>query len=157
MRDQVPEIISALSEGTGIDFVRDAWVDENGEMGRRDYGVVTVIGSPLALWGDDKLIAQIVEGEIILYVMDGDDSKAAAVQNVLKEMEIPFRLKSCVFDREIAANRWIWGYSADEYLNGSDEGGDSETGTDGDADSDSETDGGADPDDDGGGDAAEGG
>ncbi len=43
MPDRIEELITALC-ATGIDFVREAWIDENNDMGRRDYGVVTLSG-----------------------------------------------------------------------------------------------------------------
>lgn len=114
--DMQQELISALTEGTGIDFVRDAWVDENNDMGRRDYGVVTISGAPLSLWGDDRIIAQSISGEVILYIMDGDDTKAKAAQDVMISLGVSFRLMRNEFDRDLMANRWTWSYTMDGYF-----------------------------------------
>ena len=115
--DMQQELISALTEGTGIDFVRDAWVDENNNMGRRDYGVVTISGAPLSLWGDDRMLMQQITGNVILYVMDGDDSKAQSVQNILREYpNLSFRLSGSEFLRDLIANRWTWVFTLEEYF-----------------------------------------
>ena len=114
--DMQQELISALTEGTGIDFVRDAWVDENNDMGRRDYGVVTISGAPLSLWGDDRIIAQSISGEVILYIMDGDDTKAKAAQDVMISLGVSFRLMRNEFVRDLMANRWTWSYTMVGYF-----------------------------------------
>lgn len=109
-------IIDALNEGTGIDFVRDAWIDENNDLGRRDYGVVTIDGSPSSLWADDRMVYQRISGSVILYVTDGDDEKAGRVQEVLRGLDLAFRLQSNEFDRELVANRWVWTYTMEKYF-----------------------------------------
>jgi hypothetical protein len=116
-QDALAALITALN-ASGITFVRDTWIDENNDMGRSDYGVVTLTGEPLTLYGDDKLIKQEMNGNVILYVMDGDDSKAKAVQDILKEYAgLSFRLiNSGEFLRDLIANRWIWRFSLEEYF-----------------------------------------
>jgi hypothetical protein len=116
-QDALAALITALN-ASGITFVRDTWIDENNDMGRSDYGVVTLTGEPLTLYGDDKLIKQEMNGNVILYVMDGDDSKAKAVQDILKEYAgLSFRLiNSGEFLRDMIANRWIWRFSLEEYF-----------------------------------------
>jgi hypothetical protein len=116
-QDALAALITALN-ASGITFVRDTWIDENNDMGRSDYGVVTLTGEPLTLYGDDKLIKQEMNGNVILYVMDGDDAKAKAVQDILKEYAgLSFRLiNSGEFLRDLIANRWIWRFSLEEYF-----------------------------------------
>ena len=116
-QDALAALITALN-ASGITFVRDTWIDENNDMGRSDYGVVTLTGEPLTLYGDDKLIKQEMNGNVILYGMDGDDSKAKAVQDILKEYAgLSFRLiNSGEFLRDMIANRWIWRFSLEEYF-----------------------------------------
>jgi len=116
MPDLESILITELEAGTGIEFARDAWIDENNDMGRRDYGVVTLDGSPLSLWGDDRLVYQRIGGSVILYVMDGDDEKAQAAQNVLRGLDVAFRLVSCEFDRDQPARRWTWSYTMEKYF-----------------------------------------
>ena len=110
------KLIRVLSEGSGIEFVRDAWIDENNDLGQRDYGVVTVDGSPAAVWADDRLVYQRITGSVILYVMDGDDRKARRVQDILRGLDISFRLQEGGFVRELTASRWHWVYTMEGYF-----------------------------------------
>lgn len=101
------DILDALAE-TGIPFAEDAWYDETASRGREDYGVVTVTGG-LALYGDDQMIMQNLIGNVILYVMDGADEKAAAVQAALNGVEgIYITLSGKEFLQDLMANRWTW-------------------------------------------------
>lgn len=116
--DRIEELVTALS-ATGIDFVREAWIDENNDMGRRDYGVVTLAGEPAQIWGDDQLIMQSQKGEVILYLMDGDNRKAHAVQEVLRnQKDISFTVSGHDFLRDMMATRWRWKFELEEYLTG---------------------------------------
>ena len=116
--DRIEELVTALS-ATGIDFVREAWIDENNDMGRRDYGVVTLAGEPAQIWGDDQLIMQSQKGEVILYLMDGDNRKAHAVQEVLRnQKDISFTVSVYDFLRDLMATRWRWKFELEEYLTG---------------------------------------
>lgn len=115
-QDAIDALTEALS-ASGIDFVRDTWIDENNDMGRSDYGVVQLTGAPEALWGDDKLVSQRMNGNVILYVMDGDDAKAQAVQEILRDYDgLSFALAGCDFLRELIANRWTWRFTLEEYF-----------------------------------------
>jgi hypothetical protein len=115
-QDAIDTLVSDLSE-SGVEFVRDTWIDENNDMGRSDYGVVTLTGSPEALWGDDKLVSQRMNGNVILYVMDGDDAKAQAVQEILQEYDgLTFALTGCEFLRDLIANRWTWRFTLEAYF-----------------------------------------
>jgi hypothetical protein len=115
-QDAIDTLVSDLSE-SGVEFVRDTWIDENNDMGRSDYGVVTLTGSPETLWGDDKLVSQRMNGNVILYVMDGDDAKAQAVQKILQEYDgLTFALTGCEFLRDLIANRWTWRFTLEAYF-----------------------------------------
>ena len=115
-QDALTDLMDALNE-SGILFVRDTWIDENNDMGRSDYGVVTLAGEPETLYGDDRLIRQEMNGNVILYVMDGDDAKAKAVQDILKEYPgLSFRLMGSEFVRDMIANRWTWKFALEEYF-----------------------------------------
>lgn len=114
--DRIEELVEALSE-TGIDFVRETWIDEDNDMGRRDYGVVTLAGEPTQIWGDDRLIMQSQKGKVILYLMDGDNRKAHAVQEVLRDQkDMSFTVSGHEFVRDLLATRWTWNFEIEEYL-----------------------------------------
>ena len=113
----VDELITALN-ASGVEFQRDTWFDVNGSLDNSDYGVVELTGAPVKLWGDDKLIEQNIQGNVILYVRDGEDSKAKAVQDILKEQSVSFRLTGTEYLTDMNMNRWIWQFGMDQYLNG---------------------------------------
>ena len=116
--DRIEELVTALS-ATGIDFVRETWIDEDNDMGRRDYGVVCLDGEPTQIWGDDRLILQSQKGRVILYLMDGDNRKAHSVQEVLMDQkDLSFTVGGHDFVRDLMAVRWIWKFELDEYLTG---------------------------------------
>ena len=112
----IDALITAL-ETSGVEFVRDTWIDENNDMGRTDYGVVTLTGAPEALWGDDRLVSQRINGSVILYVMDGDDAKAQSVQNILRDYNgLSFALVGSEFLRDLISTRWTWRFTLEEYF-----------------------------------------
>lgn len=114
--DRIEELVTDLS-ATGIDFARETWIDENNDMGRRDYGVVALAGEPTQIWGDDRLIMQSQKGEVILYLMDGDNRKAHAVQEVLRDQkDMSFTVNGHDFVRDLMAVRWRWKFELLEYL-----------------------------------------
>ena len=115
-QDAIDALVTALS-GSGVEFVRDTWIDENSDMGRSDYGVVTLTGAPEALWGDDKLVSQRMNGNVILYVMDGDDEKAQTVQNILRDYGgLSFALTGSEFLRDLIGTRWTWRFTLEAYF-----------------------------------------
>lgn len=113
----VTNLIDALST-SGITFQRDAWWDVNNSLDNQDYGVVELTGAPVSLWGDDGLVEQNIQGNVVLYVHDGADDKAKVVQEILKAQGASFTLQSVEFLMNDGKNRWIWRFSLDVYLNG---------------------------------------
>ena len=112
----IDALITALKT-SGVEFVRDTWIDENNDIGRTDYGVVTLTGAPEALWGDDRLVSQRINGSVILYVMDGDDAKAQSVQNILRDYNgLSFALVGSEFLRDLIGTRWTWRFTLEEYF-----------------------------------------
>ena len=102
-------IISTLTE-TGIPFAEDAWLDEQNGIDRTDYGVVEILGAD-ELWGDDQVVLQTFSGNVVLYVMDGDDRKARDVQAALAGVNgISITLSQKEFLQDPVCNRWTWGF-----------------------------------------------
>jgi len=114
-REPAQRVIDALNE-TGVPFVEDAWFDENANPVREDYGIVEITGSQ-ALYGDGKMVAQNLRGNIILYVMDGSDETAGSVQDRLKTIDgLSFTLAGKEFLGNLMANRWTWRFELEEGL-----------------------------------------
>lgn len=113
----INNLITALST-SGITFQRDAWWDVNNSLDNQDYGVVELTGAPVSLWGDDGLVEQNIQGNVVLYVHDGADDKAKTVQDILKAQGVHFALQSTEYLMNEDKNRWTWRFSLDVYLNG---------------------------------------
>lgn len=111
----VNDLIEALST-SGIPFARDAWWDENNALDGQDYGVVELTGSPVSLWGDDELIEQCIQGNIYLYVADGADDKAKAVQDIMRAQKLSFILNKSEYLMAENKNRWTWSFSMHRYF-----------------------------------------
>lgn len=114
-REPASRIIEALNL-TGIPFAEDAWLDENPNTPREDYGIVEITGSQ-GLYGDGILVAQNLRGNVILYVMDGNDETAGTVQDALLQIDgISIALAEKVFLSDLMANRWTWRFELEEGL-----------------------------------------
>ena len=103
-------VLEALRE-TGIPFAEDAWLDEGNAENRTDYGVVEIKDSYI-LYGDDAIVLQTFNGAVYLYVLDGDDQKAATVQAALGGVNgISIRSARKEVLQSPICNRWEWGIS----------------------------------------------
>ena len=111
----VNDLILALS-ASGIPFTRDAWEDENNDLVEQDYGVVELTGSPVTLWGDDEPVEQTIRGNVVLYVRDGADDKAKAIQDILRAQKISFALTGTEYLYTENKNRWTWRFDMRKYL-----------------------------------------
>jgi len=74
----IDQLVEALTAGTGVTFVRDAWKN----MPSTDYGVVDVASSE-ALWADDKQIEQAPLVNVWLYTHDHTGVTAGKVRTAL--------------------------------------------------------------------------
>lgn len=112
----VDELITRLNE-SGVPFTRDVWIDDDNLLNDQDYGIVELGGTVKQLWGDGILLEQTMVGNVVLYVMDGNEEKVRAVQDILRELEISF------FPSEVGTyvetenkNRWTWAFELEVYL-----------------------------------------
>lgn len=98
------ELMVAL-QTTGIPFAYDAWdkVDIT-----KSYGVIDASSAPVSLWGDDQLIAQVWTVQVFLYSIGGKDEEMLAVQDILIDAAIPFRLTEREYLPDINAVRTTW-------------------------------------------------
>lgn len=111
----VNDLILALS-ASGIQFTRDAWEDETNDLVEQDYGVVELTGSPVTLWGDDEPVEQTIRGNVVLYVHDGADDKAKAIQDILRAQKISFALTGTEYLYTENKNRWTWRFDMRKYF-----------------------------------------
>ena len=101
--------MAKLNEITGIEFVRDAWLNKAPD----NYGVVELTGEARQLWGDGHLLDSIYRVIVTLYVGDDDDTWADKVQAKLEELESDGKIdlthtNSRDFDYQTGKVRWMW-------------------------------------------------
>ena len=108
---RIDELIDALNE-TGVPFVRDAWV----EAPAGDYGVVSMEGEPMALWGDDHMVAQRCLCSVYLYSRDGRDDVPAAVNAILNASDVIFAIMSREYLPDLNMIRWQWRVTLEQYF-----------------------------------------
>lgn len=102
--DAVDSLVTALNTLDGIAFVRDAWENKAPD----NYGVVEVSGSPMSLWGDDKLQAQIFQLMVHAYVTGNRDDLVALVQAKLATSTDWYSLVSHEYAYDINKTHWTW-------------------------------------------------
>lgn len=105
----VDQLVTKLNTISGIEFVRDAWVNKAPE----NYGVVELRDTPRQLWADGHLLDTVWTVVITLYVAGDDDTYPAQVQTKLEEMEDANEVElthtiSRSFDYEIGKVAWVW-------------------------------------------------
>ena len=102
-RNAADMMVDRLND-TGIPFVRDAWENKAPD----DYGVVEVIGQSAALWADDRMLEQVFQLRIHLYVNGSRDDLVTSVQEKLNDICYTYSLPSHEFLFDIAKNHWTW-------------------------------------------------
>ena len=70
--------------------------------------MLEVIGQSGALWGDDRMLAQVIQLRIHLYVNGSRDDLVTTVQNLLNDVCYTYSLPSHEFLFDIAKNHWTW-------------------------------------------------
>lgn len=102
--DAVDNVVTALNTLEGIAFVRDAWENKAPD----NYGVVEVDGVPMSLWADDKLINQVFQLKIHIYVDGSRDDMVGLVQSKLQTATDWYSLTAHEFAYDIGKNHWTW-------------------------------------------------
>ena len=102
--DAADLLVSKLNELEGIDFVRDAWENKAPD----NYGVVELDGAPLSLWADDKLLEQVFQLRVHLYVGTGGDAWIQMVQAKLATACDGYSLPTHEYLYDINKNHWQW-------------------------------------------------
>lgn len=107
--DVVDQLVEKLNEISGIEFVRDAWLNKAPE----NYGVVELNGEARQLWADGHLTDSIWRVIVTLYVQGDDDSWPQQVQAKLEALESAGAVDlthtiSRDFDAQTGKVRWAW-------------------------------------------------
>ena len=107
--DAVDELVAKLNTISGIEFVRDAWLNKAPD----NYGVVELQGEASQLWADNRLVDSIWRVLITADVTGDDDTLAYTVQNKLEALEADGKVDlthtiSRAFDYTTGKTMWTW-------------------------------------------------
>lgn len=103
-RDAADILVDALNTIDGISFVRDAWENKAPE----NYGVVELAAQSNAIWADNKMVDQVFQLNVHLYVTGGSLSWIKKVQDKLATAADWYNMTSHEFAYEIGKNHWMW-------------------------------------------------
>lgn len=107
--DAIDQLITELNKLDGIEFAKDAWVNEAPDV----YGVVELSNSARQLWADGHLLDTIWSVIVTAYVADDDNSWPDKIQQKLEALEADGRFdltgtNTRSFDYETGKVRWQW-------------------------------------------------
>ena len=95
----------ALLQATKIPFAAYGW--DNAPSGM--YGIVSLDSGAGTLAGDQKIIAQAVEGTVDLYLRDIATTYPVTVQGVLNDLNgCAWRLNSVQYENDTGLIHWEW-------------------------------------------------
>lgn len=103
-RDAADLLVAKLNELDGLAFVRDAWESKAPD----DYGVVELDGQSLSLWADNRMLEQVFQLKVHLYVTGMGDDKVALVQAKLAAACDGYSLPVHEYLFDINKNHWQW-------------------------------------------------
>ena len=103
-KDAADLLVAKLNELEGLAFVRDAWENKAPD----DYGVVELDGQASSLWADNRMLEQVFQLKVHLYVTGTGDDKVALVQAKLAAVTDGYSLPAHEFAFDIGKNHWTW-------------------------------------------------
>lgn len=104
IHNRLDDLLDALNTITGIEFVRDAWINDAPE----NYGVLELTGQSAALWADGKMQEQAFQLQITIYVKDGSDIWLDSVQGVLQDFDLFYANPRREYDYGGDSVMWQW-------------------------------------------------
>ena len=102
--DAADLLVAALNTIDGITFVRDAWENKAPD----NYGVVELSGQSGCMWADNRMLEQVFQLVVHLYVAGGSDEWVAKVQQKLADVCDGYNLPAHEFLFDIGKNHWTW-------------------------------------------------
>lgn len=107
--DAIDRLVAELNTLDGIEFARDAWVNEAPDV----YGVVELSGTARQLWADGHLLDTAWNVIVTAYVNGADDTWPARLQHKLEELEDQgwfdtTHTNTRTFEYETGKVRWQW-------------------------------------------------
>ena len=104
IKNRLDDLLDALNTIDGIEFVRDAWINDAPE----NYGVLELAGQNGGQWADGHLVDQSFALVITIYVKDGTDIWVDAVQGVLAAQDLAYGMPRREYDYGGDAVMWQW-------------------------------------------------
>ena len=104
IKNRLDDLLDALNAISGIEFARDAWINDAPE----NYGVLELTRQNGGQWADDKLQEQSFEVSIVIYVKDDSDIWVDSVQGVLEAQDMAFGMPRRGYDYGSNAVMWQW-------------------------------------------------
>ena len=104
IHNRLDDLLDALNTISGIEFVRDAWINDAPE----NYGVLELTGQSAAQWADGKRQEQAFLLTITIYVKDGSDIWLDSVQGVLEDFDLSYGIPRREYDYGGDAVMWQW-------------------------------------------------
>ena len=102
--DAADLLVAKLNELDGLAFVRDAWENKAPD----DYGVVELDGQNMSLWADNRMLEQVFQLRVHLYITGTGDDKVALVQAKLAAVCDGYSLPAHEYAFDINKNHWTW-------------------------------------------------
>ena len=104
IHNRLDDLLNALNTISGIEFVRDAWINDAPE----NYGVLELTGQSASLWADGKMQEQAFQLQITIYVKDGSDIWLDSVQGVLDDFDLSYSNPRHEYDYGGDSVMWQW-------------------------------------------------
>jgi hypothetical protein len=91
---------------TGIPFAETAWKKAPGGS----YGVIDLDGQADAVWADNSMKAQAIEGTVDLFTRGSGEATAKSVQKALNECGVSWQLNSIQYEEDTGLRHfeWVW-------------------------------------------------
>lgn len=99
------EALKAALQNSGIPFEEIAWANAPTEG---SYGVIALDGEGAALWADDTMCCCAISGTIDLFVRGSSRTDMLAVQSILSDQQVSWRLESIQFEPERRIMHYEW-------------------------------------------------
>ena len=104
IRNRLDDLLDALNTISGIEFVRDAWINDAPD----NYGVLELTGQNAAQWADGHMVDQSFGLQITIYVKDDSDIWADSVQGVLDAQDLGYGMPRREYDYGGDSVMWQW-------------------------------------------------
>ena len=104
IRNRLDDLLEALNTISGIEFVRDAWINDAPD----NYGVLELTGQNASQWADGHMAEQAFSLLITIYVKDGSDIWVDSVQGVLAAQDLSYGVPRREYDYGSDAVMWQW-------------------------------------------------